>query len=205
MKEKASMSNHSLPDPIAALQRLLGSVGSPAFPHDADPEKTIKWIAGQIDKGLCRVFAVHINESLDEEGHKRLVERVCRRIDDPQMIEALQETLAASLQPEFVPLLVNVAFAEIDHILQQAKTLGREENFLHVQCLRVGNEIIVLADRDPRYEWILPAVQKRLREELSDLHYDPAAIESQSLDLSLGHRLRFLDYELRIVRDRHGE
>jgi hypothetical protein len=101
MKEKASMSNHSLPDPIAALQRLLGSVGSPAFPHDADPEKTIKWIAGQIDKGLCRVFAVHINESLDEEGHKRLVERVCQRIDDPQMIEALQETLAASLQPEF--------------------------------------------------------------------------------------------------------
>lgn len=95
------MSNHSLPDPIAALQRLLGSVGSPAFPHDADPEKTIKWIAGQIDKGLCRVFAVHINESLDEEGHKRLVERVCQRIDDPQMIEALQETLAASLQPEF--------------------------------------------------------------------------------------------------------
>jgi predicted esterase len=205
MKEKASMSNHSLPDPIAALQRLLGSVGSPAFPHDADPEKTIKWIAGQIDKGLCRVFAVHINESLDEEGHKRLVERVCQRIDDPQMIEALQETLAASLQPEFVPLLVNVAFAEIDHILQQAKTLGREENFLHVQCLRVGNEIIVLTDRDPRYEWILPAVQKRLREELAHLHYEPAALETQSLDVSLGHRLRFLDYELRLVKDRHGE
>ncbi len=207
------MTNQPLPEPetklassrSAALQQLLESAASSAFPSDVDPEKTIRWVANQIDKGLCRIYAVHINECLDEEGYKRLVERVCRRIDDPQVSEQLQETLAASPQPELVPLLINVVFAEIDHILQQAKALGREDHFLHVQCLRVGNELIVLADQDPRYEWILPAVQKRLREELAHLHYEPAAIESQSLDVSLGHQLRFLDYELRLARDRHGE
>src|SRR5579875_194082 len=207
------MTNQPLPEPetklassrSAALQQLLESAASSAFPSDVDPEKTIRWVANQIDKGLCRIYAVHINECLDEQGYKRLVERVCRRVDDPQVSEQLQETLAASPQPELVPLLINVAFAEIDHILQQAKALGREDHFLHVQCLRVGNELIVLADQDPRYEWILPAVQKRLREELAHLHYEPAAIESQSLDVSLGHQLRFLDYELRLARDRHGE
>ncbi len=206
------MTNQPLHDPQTeeshgrqdTLQRLLESAVSPALPSDPDPEKTIQWVAGNIDKGLCRIYAVHINECLDEEGYKRLLERVSQRIDDPQLTKSLKETLTAPEQ-EFVPLLTDIAFESIDQILQQAKALGREENFLHVQCTRVGNELIVLADRDPRYEWILPAVQKRLREELSDLHYDPAAIESQSLDLSLGHRLRFLDYELRIVRDRHGE
>jgi predicted esterase len=193
------------PSQQAALMLHLESAFPPAFPRDADPEKSIKWIAGNIDKGLCRIYAVHLNECLDEEKYKRLVERVSQRIDDPQQIESLKGTLAAPAQPEFVPLLTDIALDSIDHILQQAKALGREDNFLHVQCTRVGNELIVLADRDPRYEWILPAVQKRLREELSNLHYEPAAIETQSLDVSLGHRLRFLDYELRLVRDRHGE
>ncbi len=198
-------------DRQAALQQLLESTFPPTFPRQADPEKTIQWIAGNIDKGMCRVYAVHINESLDEEGHKRLLERVQRRIDDPQLLEALNEILTAPAQldhstPEsLAPLLADIALEGIDQILQQAKALGREGNFLHVQCLRAGNELIVLADQDPRYEWILPAVKKRLREEFANLHYEPASLETQSLDLSLGHRLRFLDYELRLVRDRHGE
>ncbi len=193
------------------LQRLLQAACPSACPGDTDAEKTMKWLAGHIDKGLCRVYAVNINERLDEEGYQRLVERVRLQIDDPQLIEQLKEIPAASAQPEqfsqelLAPLLVGIALAEIDHILQQAKTLGREENFLHVQCMRVGNELIVLADQDPRYEWILSAVKTRVREELAHLHYEPAVIETQSLDLSLGHRLRFLDYELRLVKDRHGE
>lgn len=207
------MTNQSLTDPraeplqarLAALKERLETDFPPAFPSAPDAEKTIQWIAGNIDKGLCRIFAIHINECVDEEGYKRLVERVCRRISDPQLIAALQETLAVPAQAEFVPLLTKVAFAEVDQILQQAKVLSREENFLHVQCTRAGNEIIVLADRDSRFEWILPAVQKRLRDELSNLHYEPATIETQSLDIDLGHRLRFLDYELHLAKDRHGE
>jgi predicted esterase len=188
----------------AALHRLLESAAPPAFPSDPDPEKTIQWIAGNIDKGLCRVYAVNINECLDEEGYKRLVERVRRRIDDPQLIEALKEILDAPAQPELAPLLANIALESIDHILQQAKALGREGNFLHVQCTRVGNELIVLCDRDPRYDWILPAVQKRLREELSNLGFNPAAIETQSFDLTSGAPLRFLGFELCYVQGKHG-
>jgi predicted esterase len=198
-------------DQQAALQQLVESAFPPAFPRDADPEKAIQWIAGNIDKGMCRIYAVHLNESLDEEGYKRLLERVRQRIDDPQLLKSLQEILTATAQPDqtspesLAPLLADIALQSIDEILQQAKALGRESNFLHAQCLRVGNEMIILVDHDPRYEWILPAVKKRLREELANLGYEPAAIEMQSLDLTCGHRLRFLDFELSLVRDRHGQ
>jgi predicted esterase len=189
-----------------ALKRLLESAFPPAFPSEPEAEKTIKWLASHIDHGLCRVYALNLNESLDDGGNQRLVERAGRRIGDPQVIGLLKEILAASSQPELLaPLLADIACAGVDQILQQAKAFGREENFLHVQCTRVANELVVLADGDPRYEWIVPAVQQRLREELSDLHYDPAAIESQTLDLTGGEPLRFLDFELRLVKRRHGE
>jgi len=191
----------------AALKRLLESAFPPVYSIHPEAEKTIKWLSGNIDKGLCRAYAMSLNESLDVEGQAQLMERVGRRIGDPHLVSLIKEILSVS-QPSqgiLVPLLSDIAFEEIDHILQQAKALGREENFLHVQCTRVANELIVLSDRDPRYDWILPAVQNRLREELANLHYDAAALESQSLDLTCGEPLHFLGFELRWVRRKGGE
>lgn len=190
-----------------ALKRHLEAVFPPAFPGDADPEKSIKWITSHIDKGLRRACAVNINENVGVKGHEWLIQCLGRRIGDQRMIDLFKEILAASRESQalLAPSLANIAFEKIDHILQQTKALGREENFLHVQCTRVGNELIVLADRDPRYEWILPAVQKRLREELSNLGFDPAAVEIQSFDLTGGEPLRFLGFEMRCVRGRHGD
>jgi predicted esterase len=189
------------------LKRLLESAFPPAFPSDSEPEKTIKWLAGNIDKGLYRIYAVNLNENLDDGVHDQLLERASRRIGDPQLIGLLKEVLAVSPSPQglLTPLLADIAFEGIDHILQQAKALGREDNFLHVQCTRVGNELIVLSDRDPRYDWILPAVQNRLREELSNLGFEPAAVETQSFDLTSGVPLRFLGFDLRWVQRKHGE
>jgi predicted esterase len=195
----------------AALKDLLESAFPPAFPIDLEPEKTIKWIAGNIDRGLSRVYAVSLNESLDAGGYERLVERASSRIGDPQLTGLLKEVLAASVQPGhpphglLAPLLADIAFEGVDQILQQAKTFGREGNFLHVQWRRMANQVVVLSDRDPRYDWILPAVKKRLREELSSLRYDLATVdETQSLDLTCGEPLRFLDFELRCVKRSGG-
>ncbi|MGH7171657.1 MAG: PHB depolymerase family esterase [Gemmataceae bacterium] len=191
----------------AASNLLLESAFPPVFPRDPEAEKTIKWLAGNIDKGLSRAYVVNLNESLDDGGQERLMERAGRRIGDPQLNGLLEEILTASQSSQglLTPLLADIAFEEIDHIFQQAKVLGREGNFLHVQCTRVGNELVVLADRDPRYDWILPAVQKRLREELPSLHYDAAAVETQSLDLICGEPLNVLGFELRWVQRRGGE
>lgn len=213
------MTNQPLRDPKteqlhgqqASFKQLLESAFPPAFPSDPDPEKTIQWIAVNIDKGLSRVYAVNIREWLNARQQERLVQSVSQRIGDSQLIGLLKEILAASSQPEHLspgplaPVLADIAFERIDQILQPAKSLGREENFLHVQCTRVGNQLVVLSDRDPRYEWIIPAVQKRLREELSNLHYNPAAIETQSVDMTCGDPLCFLGFELRCVRGKHSE
>jgi predicted esterase len=195
----------------SALKALLESAFPLACPGDPEPDKTIKWIAGSIDRGLSRVYALNSNESLDAGNDGQLVERAGVRIGDPELIGLLKEIMAAPIPPGhpargiLAPLLTDIAFEGIDQILQQAKTFGREKNFLHIQWTRVAGQLVVLSDCDPRYEWILPAVKKRLREELSRLHYDLATVETQSVDLTCGEPLRFLDFELRFVKRSGGD
>jgi dienelactone hydrolase len=195
----------------AALKQLLESAFPPAFPSEPQSEKTIQWLTRNINKGLVRVYAVNVNESTNTGQQERLLKRASRHIGDPQLIGLLKEVLTATTQPDhppqglLAPLLADIAFEEIDQILQQARTLGREGNFLHVQCTRAANQMVLLLDQDSRYDWLLPAVQKRLREALSKLHYDLAAVETQSVDLTRGGSLRFLGFELRIVKGKHGD
>ncbi len=193
-----------------ALRRLLESSFPPAFPCDPRSETAIQWIAGNIEKGLGRVYAMNLNPSGEATPPEQLLEGVRHWVEDPQLIGLLKDVLATPLPPglpphgRLAPVLADIALQGIDQLLQQARTLGREGNVHHVQCMRQGNQVLVLVDGDPRYDWVLPAVQQRLREELTELHWDMAAIETQSVDLSLGGPLRFLGYKLRLVKGKRG-
>jgi predicted esterase len=92
----------------------------------------------------------------------------------------------------------------IDQLLQQTRAIGREGAVAHVQCARWGNELIFLLDPDPRYGWVLPAVKKRLREELALLQYDLSSAETQLVYLERGGKLRLLGFELHSVPGSHG-
>jgi predicted esterase len=195
----------------ATLKRLLEAVFPPAFPSDPQPEKTIQWLAANIDRGFCRAYVLSVGECSAVKQHPRLLEKIRQRIDDPDLIRLLADILAASAehsgqQPQLLaPLLTAIALDSLDPILQQTKAFGREGNFLHVHCTRVGNQLVILLDQNARYDWLLPAVQKRLREELAQLHYDLAAVETQTVDLTRGGTLRFLGYELRLVKGKQGQ
>jgi hypothetical protein len=141
-------------------------------------------------------------------GAPRAGELPCQRAEGPAPAlphgcEAL--CAVANLQQAYAHVKEHCREAGFDQILLQARTLGREDNFLHLQCTRAGNELVVLADGDPRYDWLLPAVRQRLREELSQLPCDLAAVESQAVDLSRDGRLRFLGFELRLVAGKRGQ
>ncbi|HTU88589.1 MAG TPA: hypothetical protein VMF69_00695 [Gemmataceae bacterium] len=197
-------------DSQAALKRRLEEAFPAVFPGDPEAEKTIEWIADNIHRGLTRVYAVNVDESSGAEQHKRLVERIRQRIDDPELIRQAAQLLETppeqsdSQEEILAPVLANIAFEKIDHMLQQVEALGRQDNFAFVKCRRVGNELIILVDRDSRYDWVLPAVQKRLREELSELKYNIDYVNTQLVDLSQGNKLRFLGFELWAVPDRDG-
>ncbi len=188
------------------LKGLLAPIFQRDLPCEPKPQKAIKWIAGVIEGGLTQVYAVNLAECFDVERPARLVDAVKQRIGDREIVDLLGKVLAASDDQTCFrrALLTSVAFDGIDRMLQQVKAIGREGAVSHVKCARFANELIILLDSDPHYDWLLPAVYSRLSEELTQLKSDMGDADVQSVKLAEKGKLQFLGHELHAATDRRG-
>src|SRR5947208_15470872 len=66
-------------------------------------------------------------------------------------------------------------------------------------------DMVVLLDSHPRQDWLIRAVEKRLREELGKLKVEINEEKSRKVDLMRGEGFSFLGFEYRRVRSRKGK
>jgi len=194
---------------LAALHLVFERAWAPTAPQRSQPEEAIKWIAAAIEKGLTRIYAENIEACLGVVDCDRFLAKVTQRIADLEVVGLLQKILSTrppSSQRKLVaPFLASIVFDGIERMLRQAKAIGRQEGFSHLEYARFEHDLIVLSDPDPRYEWILPAVQKRLREELSEFQFETNSTQTQWVNMARGGKLRLLGYELRAASDSSGK
>jgi len=81
---------------------------------------------------------------------------------------------------------------------------------VHVRiCERLGvrlpraTRLVVLIDSHPRQDWLVKAVEKRLREELAKLRVEINEEKSRMVDLSKGESFCFLGFEYRRILSRN--
>jgi RNA-directed DNA polymerase len=63
---------------------------------------------------------------------------------------------------------------------------------------------VILIDANPRHDWLMPAVEKRLREELAALQVEVNEEKSRIVDLGRGESFGFLGYDFRRIRSGRG-
>ena len=61
------------------------------------------------------------------------------------------------------PLLSNLYLTEVDRMLERAKETTRQGRYTYVEYVRWADDIVILIDAYPRHDWLLRAVEKRLR------------------------------------------
>lgn len=103
------------------------------------------------------------------------------------------------------PLLSNLYLNEVDRMLERAKETTRQGKYAYVEYARYADDLVILVDAYPRHDWLLRAVDKRLREELAKLHVELNEEKSRVVDLGKGGSFAFLGFEFRRVRSRKGE
>jgi RNA-directed DNA polymerase len=72
-------------------------------------------------------------------------------------------------------------------------------------CAGRPSYLVILVDAYPQHDWLLRAVEKRLREELAVLHVTMNEAKSRIVDLAKGESCGFLGFEFRRVRSRTGK
>ena len=70
------------------------------------------------------------------------------------------------------PLLSNLYLNEVDKMLERAKETTRNGKYISIEYARFADDLVILIDAHPRHDWLMAAVEKRLREELAKLQVE---------------------------------
>ena len=73
-----------------------------------------------------------------------------------------------------------------------------------VEYARYADDLVVLVHEGRRWDWVLRAVQQRLREEFDKLRVEVNEEKSREVDLRKGEAFGFLGFDFRRVRSRRG-
>src|ERR1700741_2023461 len=148
----------------------------------------------------ARVIDVDLRSYFDNVQHACLLKKVGRRVQDAAVMHLLKMILKATGEKRVPqggvvsPLLSNVYLTEVDRMLEKAITTTRRGKYTHVQFARFADDLVILIDSHPRQDWLVKAVEKRLREEFAKLGVEINEEKSRMVDLTKGESFCFLGF-----------
>jgi len=204
------------------VQGALKLILEPIFEADFQPgsygyrpkrsaHEAVDRVDQAIVQGLTRVIDLDLRAYFDNVRHSQLLEKVARRVQDASVMRLLKMILKSTGTkgvPQggvISPMLSNLYLTEVDRMLEKAIAATRRGKYPNVQYARFADDLVVLIDSHPRHDWLIGAVEKRLREELAKLRVEINEEKSRKADLLKGERFGFLGFEYRCVRSRKGK
>jgi RNA-directed DNA polymerase len=173
--------------------------------HDA-----IKRVAEAIVQRKTRVLDFDLRSYFDNVRHDRLLEKVAKRVDDADIMHLLKVMLKASGKrgvPQggvISPLLSNLYLNEVDRMLERAKETTHQGKYTYIEYARFADDLVILVDAYKRHDWLIGAVEKRLREEFDKLQVEINDEKSRTVDLGRGESFGFLGFDFRYLRSVHS-
>jgi RNA-directed DNA polymerase len=165
--------------------------------------------------GRTRVIDIDLRSYFDNVRHHILLAKLARRVSDRDVMCLLGMILKAT-GPKGVPqggvispLLSNIYLNDVDRMLEKAKevtrcTSQRGGPTAPVEYARFADDLVILVGSWRSHDWLLKAVNRRLREELGKLQVEVNEEKSRIVDLAKGDSFGFLGFDFRRVPSLKG-
>ena len=203
------------------VQGALKLILEPIFEADFQPgsfgyrpkrtaHEAVNRVAQAIVQHKTRVIDIDLRSYFDNVRHDRLLSKVARRVDDTDVMHLLKIMLKASGKqgvPQggvISPLLSNLYLTEVDRMLERAKETTRNGKYTYIEYARFADDLVILIDAYRQHDWLMGAVEKRLREELAILQVEINEDKSRTVDLGRGESFGFLGFDFRRLRSIRG-
>src|SRR3984893_9022565 len=184
--------------------------GSYGYRRKRTAHQAVNRVAQAIVESKTRIIDIDLRAYFDNVQHHLLLEKVARRVHDDEVMHLLKTMLKATGAkgvPQggvISPLLSNLYLTEVDRMLERAMETTRNGKYTYVQYARFADDLVILIDSYPRHDWLVKAVNKRLREELARLRVEINEEKSRLANLAKGDSFGFLGFEFRRVLSRTG-
>ena len=194
-------------EPIFEADFQSGSYG---YRPKRTAHQAVNRVAQAIVESKTRIIDIDLRAYFDNVQHYLLLEKVARRVQDDEVMHLLKMMLKATGEkgvPQggvISPLLSNLYLTEVDRMLERAIATTRYGKYTAVQYARFADDLVILIDAHPRHDWLVKAVNQRLREELAKLRVEINEEKSRLANLAKGDSFGFLGFEFRRILSRKG-
>jgi RNA-directed DNA polymerase len=184
--------------------------GSYGYRPKRTAHQAVNRVAQAIVESKTRIIDIDLRAYFDNVQHYQLLEKVARRVQDDGIMHLLKMMLKATGEkgvPQggvISPLLSNLYLTEVDRMLEKAIATTRYGKYTAVQYARFADDLVILIDAHPRHDWLVQAVNRRLREELAKLRVEINEEKSRLANLAKGDSFGFLGFEFRRILSRTG-
>ena len=189
-------------EPIFEADFQAGSYG---YRPKRTAHEAVARVARAIVEEKTRIIDLDLASYFDNVQHSLLLEKVARRVHDDAVMHLLKMILKATGKkgvPQggvISPLLSNLYLNEVDRMLEKAVDTTRRGKSTNVQYARFADDLVVLIDAERRSDWLVQAIDKRLREEFAKLRVEINEDKSRMVDLKKGESFTFLGFEYRRI------
>src|SRR6266581_2284074 len=193
-------------EPIFEADFQSGSYG---YRPKRTAHEAVNRVAQAIVEEKTRIIDIDLSAYFDNVQHSLLLEKIAQRIKDGEVMHLLKMIVKATGKkgvPQggvISPLLSNLYLNEVDRMLEKAIATTRRGKYTHVQYARFADDMVILMDSHPQHDWLVRAVEQRLREELAKLKVEINEEKSKIVDLANGGSFTFLGFEYRRILGRN--
>lgn len=195
-------------EPIFEADFQSGSYG---YRPKRSAHAAVERVAQAIVQRKTRVFDIDLRSFFDNVRHHTLFEKIAQRVNDPELMHLLKLSVRATGKkglPQggvLSPVLSNLYLNEVDRMLERGQEMTRRGAYTYLEYARFADDLVILVDAYRRHDWLLKAVNQRLREELAKLQIDINEDKSRFVNLAKGQSFGFLGFEFRCIRSLQGK
>jgi len=201
-----------------ALKLILEAVfeadfcpNSYGFRPQRSPHRALAEVRRSVTRRMSTVIDVDLSRYFDTIRHSVLLDKIAKRIQDPQVLHLVKQILKAGGKvgvPQggpFSPLAANLYLNEVDWFFDAIRCKTAEGDYEAVNYHRFADDIVItVSGHHTKRGWAERALQ-RLQEQFALIGVELNQEKTKVVNLLHGEAFGFLGFDLRRTRKRKGE